>query len=597
MGNRNTKGWKALRERAKKSLPYDCHRCGAPIDPTLSGNHPQGPHLDHIIPVAGGGDDVPASLDEVAWSHRQCNQAHGGRIGQRLSRGTTNEARAAAAQARRLNDDNRKPVLYAVADTPARPCLESPEITPGTLVEAVGWPGLTEPRLMTARPSEVVGSLGGDAADWIDSAGIMVAGEVVVLRPWQRFVLERALEVDEAGRLVHDTVLVTVPRQQGKSILMAGLALWRMNHPHLFGDQGQSIVHVANRRVAAERIIRVGWEWADARDGWKSRRGRGSEAIAGPGGAVWEIQAANNSAGVGGSYSMVLVDEAWEVEREVFEDALSPTTRRRQQPQKWLISTAGDSSSDLLMHYRDLALTRGTPLLIEWSAPGDADIGDPNVWRAATPWWDDEEEHRMWQAMESMDGSAFRRQMLNIWVQRAEHWLPSGAWEACRADVELPAGGRWFAALEMDFDGTSHALVTAGWNGDRLVTRLTLLPTLPDADAAIEDLRRRHPDVIVVATPSYGDRLTRDASHLVGQREAVAGTQALIDLISRGVIVHDGDPVLAEHIYRSVISRRQSGWSITGKKSLGASHGARALLFAVSEATKRAAPTAAVITR
>ena len=200
-------------------------------------------------------------------------------------------------------------------------------------------------------------------------------------------------------------------------------------------------------------------------------------------------------------------------------------------------------------------------------------------------------------AMESMDGSAFRRQMLNIWVQRAEHWLPSGAWESCRSEVDLPAGGRWFAALEMDFDGTSHALVTAGWAGDRLACRLQLFATLADADAAIEQLRVTHPDVIVVATPSYGDRLTRDASHLVGQREAVAGTQALIDLISRRVVAHDGDPILAEHIYRSVISRRQAGWSITGKKSLGASHGARALLFAVSEATKRAAPTAAVITR
>ena len=64
-----------------------------------------------------------------------------------------------------------------------------------------------------------------------------------------------------------------------------------------------------------------------------------------------------------------------------------------EQPQIWLVSTAGDARSDLMSGYRGVALGLEEPsdsddiLLIEWSAPPDPDldIDDPEVWRAASP--------------------------------------------------------------------------------------------------------------------------------------------------------------------------------------------------------------------
>ena len=53
---------------------WRCHLCHKHIDKTLSGLHPAGPNIDHLVPLAFGGADEPAN---VAISHRRCNVARG----------------------------------------------------------------------------------------------------------------------------------------------------------------------------------------------------------------------------------------------------------------------------------------------------------------------------------------------------------------------------------------------------------------------------------------------------------------------------------------------------------------------------------------
>ena len=68
-----------------------------------------------------------------------------------------------------------------------------------------GW---VMPRLETPRPDDVVGSMGEEAADWID-AETVVGGP---LMGWQRHVLDRALEVRADGSLRWPVVVVSVPQ-------------------------------------------------------------------------------------------------------------------------------------------------------------------------------------------------------------------------------------------------------------------------------------------------------------------------------------------------------------------------------------------------
>ena len=77
------------------------------------------------------------------------------------------------------------------------------------------------PRILTPRPDDVTGSYGAAAELWIATH----LGDR--LRPWQRLVLDRALEHRADGSLRWEQVLLTVSRQQGKTILERGLCGWR----------------------------------------------------------------------------------------------------------------------------------------------------------------------------------------------------------------------------------------------------------------------------------------------------------------------------------------------------------------------------------
>ena len=69
-GNARTK----LRNRLKQE-GRPCHLCGQPIDYGLPSGHPWSFELDHVVPLARGGD--PWGYDNAAASHRICNQRKG----------------------------------------------------------------------------------------------------------------------------------------------------------------------------------------------------------------------------------------------------------------------------------------------------------------------------------------------------------------------------------------------------------------------------------------------------------------------------------------------------------------------------------------
>lgn len=53
---------------------WRCHLCTGRVDRTLSGLHPDGPTIDHLIPLAKGGRDEARN---VALAHRRCNLRRG----------------------------------------------------------------------------------------------------------------------------------------------------------------------------------------------------------------------------------------------------------------------------------------------------------------------------------------------------------------------------------------------------------------------------------------------------------------------------------------------------------------------------------------
>jgi phage terminase large subunit-like protein len=426
------------------------------------------------------------------------------------------------------------------------------------------------------------------------------------LRGWQRYVLERSLEHDEAGDLLWPTVIVTVARQSGKSYLARGLCMWRMHEGRdLFGAE-QTILHVANKRGTAMEVMRPAGHWATAKYGKRSVKWGNNEAgIETPDGDRWIVHAANDAAGVGFSIDMGFVDEAWKIQRSVVDDAISPTMSERPNPQLYLVSTAGDSTSDLLLSYRQRALDRladddpGSVLLLEWSSPPDADVDLVETWKWASPEWSERREKYLTEQHAKVDQESFQVQYLNQWIVKAGHWLKQQVWEACQDEGrDLPANGTWIVALESDFDGLGHAVAIACQDDDgRIVIRVSTHRTIAECDEKVAQLRAAHPAMIVHATPSYIDRMRQRIDGIVGQREAVAATQALLDAWDRRMIAHDGNATLREHFAQSTIARRQAGWVVSAPMGQAGVYAARAVMFAVWQASKVQKPAPAIYSR
>ncbi len=579
---RRTKGYQAWVRQVLERCEPVCIRCGYPVDMSLPRNHPQGPSADHEPPLIETGEATP-SLDGAGIAHLDCNRSHGGKLG--ASRATQPRSRS----------------LETTTNTPAAPSLLSPP-GPGKRQNVPSRPryhpdGFALPRLETAQPATVRGSYGEAAEEWLrDVYGMQ-------LRAWQRYALTRALEHDENGQLVWPTVLVTVGRQSGKSFLSRAVCMWRLHNAELFGEM-QTILHVANRRSTAMEVMRPAGLWASERYGKRAVKWGNMEAgIEIPTGDRWLVHAANESAGVGYSCSFVFVDEAWKVKREVVDDALAPTMAERNQPQLWLVSTAGDSTSDLMTAYRQRALDRlgdkdpGAVLLLEWSAPQDADPDDVETWRYASPEWSDRREAFLRQQWQNVEESAWRREYLNQWVIRSDHWLRDSWWKETHDPVDLPENAQWNVAAEADFDGMGHAVAIAAVDGDKVVIRVTTHRTIREVSDRITEIRKQHPRTVVAVTPGYLDRIEAHIDQVVGQREAATATQNLLDLFDRRAIAHNGDQVLREAFAASTISRRQGGWVITAPMGGRGVYAARAVMFACAMASKTPKPVAMIRSR
>jgi len=447
------------------------------------------------------------------------------------------------------------------------------------------------PRILTPRPSDVVGSYGEVCEDWIASC----LGDR--LRPWQRFVLDRALEHRADGSLRWPEVLLTVSRQSGKTVLERGLCGWRASAAELFGEP-QKVLTVANVKETALLPWRVVARRAHE-FGAIPRYAIGTERIEWPGEyepeGTWLVQAANRNAGVGHSSGLIVVDEAWSVERAVVEGSLVPSQLERFDPQLWLISTAGDGTSDLFAEHRSLAIAQladpeaADLLLIEWSAAPDAEDDDRTAWREASSHWNERRLERLESLYKRTSKEDFRRQYLNQWVQGSAHaWVTDVAWGKCRdAERELPAGlgslaiethvagepyGWVLAVLDRD---SGEVVVRAGICG----SRRELWRQLEHHGATRRGVRLLYPDGFRHHVPQIqglGDR------EKVMAGDTYAHFAATLQAIRSGALRHAGQSVLTDQVLDAVAyTVPDRGSTLSSKASAGPIYLARAMVWAV----------------
>jgi phage terminase large subunit-like protein len=260
------------------------------------------------------------------------------------------------------------------------------------------------------------------------------------LLPWQRLVLSTALE-RSGRRPAYRDVLVSVPRQSGKSSMALALIIWR-----LLSAEDQLVLYSAQSRVSARRKLLHTW-WPRIRrsplaDHFKLFRGFGNETLEADNGSRLELLSATESSGHGETTDLVVVDEAWVHQDAAVEQSVRPTMATSADAQLWAMSTAGTPKSvwwrgklDAARTSAELGVTSGACLL-EWAAAADDDPGDEAVWWATMPALGRLiQPETVRQDLASMGAAQFKRAYMNLWSdEAAEGWrvVAQDLWEASR---------------------------------------------------------------------------------------------------------------------------------------------------------------------
>jgi phage terminase large subunit-like protein len=293
---------------------------------------------------------------------------------------------------------------------------------------------------------------------------------------WQQHVADVGLELNPDGSLAYREVIVSVPRQNGKTQLV----LTAMCARCLLWGREQRVAYTAQTGKAARSKFKDDHKPLIERSDLKHlvRRFYMSD---GNTSLVWEngsrISVLDNSpeAGHGMTLDLAIIDEAFEAKDNLREQALLPTMATRQSPQVWNVSTAGTADSSYLLRKTEIgraAVAAGDTegvAYFEWSIPDDADIDDPGVWADRMPAYgvtihDEFIRH----ARKTMPEGEFRRAVGNQWTDAEERLIPGEFWaQVSKPGLSASQESGWFAV-----DGDPDRGVAAVAVSDGLVLEL-----------------------------------------------------------------------------------------------------------------------------
>jgi phage terminase large subunit-like protein len=309
--------------------------------------------------------------------------------------------------------------------------------------------------------------------------------------PWQQHVCDVALEVDpRTGLLVYRECCLTVPRQSGKTALLLAVMVHRAHAFITARERKQRILYAAQTRIAA----RAKWEdehldilnRSRYRHDFVVRKQIGQEAIRWNNGSLHGITSNKETAAHGETLDVGVIDEAFAQEDTRLEQAFKPAMITRDQPQIWINSTAGTHKSTFLKAKVEAgrtnalnAVTTGS-CYFEWSAPNDADPGDPDVWRDCMPALGHTVNIDAIQfEYENMELSDFRRAYLNQWGDEfPDEWL-------------VIAEHIWSRQLDPDSRPVGRLVFSIDTTPERSATSITVCGKRSDGSHHVETIAQR----------------------------------------------------------------------------------------------------------
>jgi hypothetical protein len=320
-----------------------------------------------------------------------------------------------------------------------------------------------EPRWATPRTSSRR-TLGAQAAAVAERLGTRYL-------PWQRLVADVGLELLPDGRPAYREVLVTVPRQSGKTTLILSVEVQRaVGWAPAFGPQ--RIVYSAQTGAdARKKLLEDQLPVLEPRRKLlgisRITRAIGSESLLWTNGSRLVLLASSSDSGHGKTLDLGMQDELFADVDHRRDQAMIPAMATRQHAQLWGASTMGTGDSQALnmkVAKARAAVEAGKTTGIayfEWSADVADDPADPATWWRCMPALGrtiglEAVEH----AYQTMSLGEFKRAFLNIATVTNERVIPQTAWDlVCDPHVEATAGR---FGIDVNPERSAAAIVVAG---------------------------------------------------------------------------------------------------------------------------------------
>lgn len=420
----------------------------------------------------------------------------------------------------------------------------------------------------------------------------------IELMPWQRHVVDIATEyrLDDYGRRVYHygKVLVSVPRQSGKTTLMTPVRVHRiMTRP------GVDCFSTAQTgKAARDRILKMVElvETSPLAGLFKSLRSNGAEGLQVKGHKSKVVRFSPVLGALHGETPwLVDFDEIWKYSEQLG-DALMGGASPGQitldgQAQIWMISTKGTAASTFMNKYVDAGETNADPDLayFAWQKPPHLDPDEPATWWAFHPALGNtisEDKLRKEMYGDGMTRSERIRAYMNLITTVDESIIDPEIWEAQAQEPDAtPDLKDVTVGIEVAPGNTCAAVVAAWWEENTPVIRvLHQAPGTTWLTGYCQHLHHDYGVERIIADDAGPVKRIIDQLHPTGipddeapvpvtrlklSERATADMTLIAAARDERTLIHDGSKVLAQAVAAAQLRTTNGVERIDRDKSLG----------------------------
>ena len=412
-------------------------------------------------------------------------------------------------------------------------------------------------------------------SDGFDAAKLLSIGKLI-LDPWQSDAIDDWMAINASGKWACKTCGLSVPRQNGKTGLLAGRAEAGML---MYNEQ---VLYTAHLQKTATETFE---EMANFFDTPKLRRyvkeiktALGREQIVLTSGARVKFLARTRNGGRGQHGDLLIFDEAQELDDDA-QASFIPAISASLNPQTIYAGTPPDPNTpgDVFRKIRDKAIAGKTRAVswLEFSVKEIGDVHDPKRWAATNPAMN----RRILLTTiegecEQMAPDTFARERLGWWTpvvaQKVEYAIPEKLWDSCVSEALKPEGKTAYG-VKFSPDGSEVSLAGAviDSNGIARISLLDKRGTGEGTQWLADWLNERYKNAscVVIDGKNGVDVLVEKISGTWKYKNSVI-RPATKDVIAAVSMVMDG---LSEHTitwYSKQVVLRESA-TLSTKRSIG----------------------------